>query len=311
VLTDRLPFVLPEFMRISWVSDTAREVWEPRLQRIRRAWAELEWLTVLSGFRHGAIIHLPFDDYVTTSRRWVDAGLYSVPLSERSAVLAVAVGSQAAVASIHEAWHGRDRKLCNSRDDRAIGKILNYPPCCISFFDRCWNGLGVTDTTWLMATGGETFSERDIEISGPAEANMILRPLGVRPVFHLPCTSTCSETVETARLIREIGRINGFESEMDWCNEILSWSAEWSALHGIAEIKTPILRIVTQTDATAKKLLIRHVGTTIPDEAGRGLSFPYRTIPPEVARCGGAVPVDLVLRPSSAGGSFTEAGYSP
>src|SRR5713226_571330 len=32
---DRLSFVLPDFTRHSWVGDKARQIWEPRLGRIR------------------------------------------------------------------------------------------------------------------------------------------------------------------------------------------------------------------------------------------------------------------------------------
>ena len=34
---DRLPHVLPDFTRVSWVSDRARAVWEPRVSRIGSA----------------------------------------------------------------------------------------------------------------------------------------------------------------------------------------------------------------------------------------------------------------------------------
>ena len=33
----RLAFSLPEFTRLAWVSDQAREVWEPRLARLGAA----------------------------------------------------------------------------------------------------------------------------------------------------------------------------------------------------------------------------------------------------------------------------------
>ncbi len=57
--------------------------------------------------------------------------------------------------------------------------------------------------------------------------------------------------------------------------EILSWPAEWSALHGIAEIKTPVLKVSTRTDATAKKYVVRRQGEKYPAEGARGLGFPY------------------------------------
>jgi hypothetical protein len=58
--------------------------------------------------------------------------------------------------------------------------------------------------------------------------------------------------------------------------EILSWPVEWSALHGIAEIKTPILKVSTYTDSTAKKHIVRFNGIRYPSEGIVGLRFPYK-----------------------------------
>jgi len=67
----------------------------------------------------------------------------------------------------------------------------------------------------------------------------------------------------------------GYEEEYDWLSNILSWPAEWSAMHGIAELKTPILKLCTPTDATSGKYVILWKGSTMPKEAAKGLGFPY------------------------------------
>ena len=45
----RLAFRLPDFTRYTWVSDLARNVWQPRIARIIVAWQEIEWLAVAAG----------------------------------------------------------------------------------------------------------------------------------------------------------------------------------------------------------------------------------------------------------------------
>jgi hypothetical protein len=79
-----------------------------------------------------------------------------------------------------------------------------------------------------------------------------------------------------ARRLLALGREIGFSEEMDWLVEILRWPVEWSALHGIAEIKSPVVKIITQTDATARKYVVRHAGDHYPEEGAHGLGFPYR-----------------------------------
>ncbi|MEL6431772.1 MAG: hypothetical protein AAFR54_21555, partial [Planctomycetota bacterium] len=46
--------------------------------------------------------------------------------------------------------------------------------------------------------------------------------------------------------------------------------------HGIAEIKSPVLKISTRTDATAHKHVVQLDGERFPEEGAQGLSFAYR-----------------------------------
>ena len=57
---------------------------------------------------------------------------------------------------------------------------------------------------------------------------------------------------------------------------MLSWPTEWSALHGIAEIVTPVLRVSTNTDLTGDKVVVQRQGTTYPAEGASGLRFPFQ-----------------------------------
>src|SRR5262249_56063041 len=73
-----------------------------------------------------------------------------------------------------------------------------------------------------------------------------------------------------------VGGESGSEEEMDWLLEVLDWPTEWSALHGIAEIRTPVLKIIPRTDATPHKYVVRWQGRNYPAEGAHGLGFPYR-----------------------------------
>jgi hypothetical protein len=83
-----------------------------------------------------------------------------------------------------------------------------------------------------------------------------------------------------AKKLIDIGRAAEYVDEMDWLPEILSWPIEWSALHRIAEIKTPVLKASARTDATPCRYTVRRQGDNYPLEGIRGLNFPYR-LPPQ------------------------------
>jgi SAM-dependent methyltransferase len=286
---DRLPHVLPDFTRISWVNDRAREIWQPRLARIGHAWAELEWGSVESGIRRCALTSVSSDQLVLRSADWAGRGLSMMPVAMSgtspgysSTSIAprvgepfeyrVAVGALADVAEL--------KRAIDAGDDGTMGRLLGFPECCIAFFRRTWVEEACVDTTWAMAANGGRVDDSgrsiEIEVDTPFQANILWRWMGPRAVPHLPCSFTCPATVAFADLLMAFGRERGYGTEKEWLEEILSWPVSWSALHGIAEVKTPVLKASTRTDATAHEFIVRRHGRRVPAEAAAGLSFPFR-----------------------------------
>lgn len=286
---ERLDFVLPDFTRLSWASGRARETWEPRLRRIGRAWFDLEWLSVAAGLRACGLKFASPEEFVAQAGEWAKHGLSGLPLkiqglapgpySSTAApaelgkpfVFRLVIAAPPDIIAFKTAW--------DDGDDERIGQLLGYPACCYRFYRRVWVDENLLDTTWPMALAGAALpnGDRCLEVSGPAEANILWRWMGVRAVPHLPCRFDCPETVALGQKLIALGRAKGYDREMDWLLEILSWPVEWSALHGIAEIKTPILKVSARTDATPVKYVVRRTGTAYPGEGAQGLAFPYRT----------------------------------
>lgn len=283
---ERLDFLLPDFTRIAWASDRARQVWEPRITRINEAWLRLEWLSVASGLRSCGLTVASPDTYLVWAGEWIERGLSALPLeiqaipggnpesrAEKSFVFRFLIATAPNVA--------RFRRALDTGDHPEIAKLLGCPPCCHAFFHEIWVDHGLTDTTWsaAWATATPSAGTRSIEIAGSPQANVLWRWIGMRAVPHLPCRFDCEPTVALGKDFETLGRQTGYEQEMDWLFEILSWPLEWSALHGIAEIRTPLLRISTRTDATGPKYSVRWLGSTYPEEGAQGLGFPYRNPP--------------------------------
>lgn len=287
---DRLAHVLPDFTRLSWVNDRARSVWEPRITRIGSAWAQIEWRSVECGIRRCALTSVPSDQLVLRSTEWAASGLSMMPLAMSgtspgyaSTSVAprvgepfeyrVAVGALADVAELKRAIDGGD--------DGTMGQLLGFPDCCIAFFRRTWVDEGCVDTTWAMAANGGSVDDSgrliEIDAATPFQANILWRWMGPRAVPHLPCSFSCQATVAFADTLMAFGRERGYSAEMEWLEEILSWPASWSALHGIAEVKTPVVKASTRTDATAHEFIVRRHGRSLPAEAAAGLGFPFRS----------------------------------
>jgi SAM-dependent methyltransferase len=285
---ERLPFVLSDFTRFMWVSDRAREVWAPRLQRITRAWLEIEWRAVVAGVRPCAITSVSPNGLVSDAARWIDHGLAALPLEMQgigttyaNTAIAVEPGRPFAFRTVVGRLDDLQafRAAWKVSDEATLGRLLGYPACCTAFFRRVWVEDAMVDTTWPMALAstGASNGIRTVVVSGAPEANILWRWMGARAVPHLPCRVDCQPTVDLARRFLDVGRDAGYREEMDWLLEILGWPVEWSALHGIAEIRTPILKVSTRTDATPCAYVVRRPGATYPDDGARGLRFPYAT----------------------------------
>lgn len=278
-MTTRLDFRLPAFTRRAWVSDHARAVWEPRFAEIARAWREIEWQTVAAGRRGCALLWLSHDELAALAPRLHTHGLRASTLQsslrpagekgDPTLVHRVAIGSRRALGVLRKAWL--------RGDDDEVGRSLGYPACCRAFFRKALVQERWLDPTWPRAA--RWGDGPVLEVAVEPELNLFLSSLGVRLVPHEPCSFNCPEARQVAEGFIATGRQAGFEAPLDRAAEALRWPVEWSALHGIAEIRTPIVKLSMRTDAVAEKRIVRHHGAGYPLEGAQGAGFPYALRP--------------------------------
>jgi hypothetical protein len=270
----RIDYRLKEFTRHDWSSTAIRSIWEQRIQRVCDAIGELEWISVREGVRACALRIVTPERMHSFGAMLARNGLTLAPLekmaigdwysSARSTPLQdgepfdywCVIGSSAAVDLLKSAH--------SSRDVEAVGNLLGYPSCCRTFFEEVRIRQHFVDTTWPMAQNTATkrnITPTHLEIPNACLCSILLRWLGLRLVFHLPCSFTCVSTVALATTFAQMGRSEGFHQEMDWLEEMLDWRVEWSAVYGLAEITTPIGTIHTVTDATAQVYRVSYRGT--------------------------------------------------
>ena len=284
----RLDFRLPDFTRYAWVSDPARAIWEPRINQVTNMLLELEWRAIAAGVRRCALRTVHPEQISSLTTTLSPFNIEIEPLQK----IALSKNYSASLQTPNEDepftyWAVLGRKADTEafkyayweNDQDAIGRLLGYPECCTRFFTEVWVNQGCVDTTWQMAhesLNRNLITSHEIEIPQVSSNNILLRWLGVRAVFHLPCRFDCEATQQLADNLADVARNAGFDEELAWLSEMLRWPVEWSALHGIAEIKTPVVKISTRTDATSQKYTVQYLGDTYPEKGIQGLTFPYK-----------------------------------
>lgn len=267
---NRLPFVLPDFTRVSWNSIELRKIWDPRFTKIKEAWDNVELnresslQTIMPELLPDLAIRANALDKIIIPLEKTGIGDYysstPAPIKNGRFQYKIVITNADKVSDWLKAW--------KIKDDGAIGHLLGFPSCCIDFFNRIWIDQKFVDTTWEMAL--KTWNPdlgvikeplvNTLQGSTTPENNILLRWLGLRLVSHLPCSFNCEDTKKIAEQNKETFRKLNYHDELEWLMELLSYPVEWSAKNGIAEIITPILRISSRTDATGDKYTVKLAG---------------------------------------------------
>jgi uncharacterized protein len=256
-----LDFALPTFHRIAWASRGAREVWTAPLQLAAAATTERAVAAAAAGVLPAALVVVPPYQAPGLLLRFLRAGRSARVLGE-CAPAAVAgstvhtraagdlwciVGESARVAAVHDAWE-RD-------DGRGVLAMLERPDCCNA---AALSHDPLRAPAWASVAGA----------AGEAPSgNYLLHRLGIAPTPHLPCGPACAESLRIASALNDDAALTA----------ILRWPMHWSALHGIAEVLTPVFRLVHDVLATAERAEVR-IGSLAdaPPETPTGVTFPFR-----------------------------------
>lgn len=252
--------------RISWVSERGREIWQPRLERIRTVIEEMTVRTApVSGGRCAvrlapesvlpSLADLAAKAGLATTilpREALPGGVCTRPGSEGAGVFLA--GAENAIAAAQMAWSSQDLPAFRAR--------LNLPSCCAA---HASDPVGV-----------DAFSSQErSESCPPGVAHPLLWPLGISILPVIPCRLDCLSADAAAQQWMEDAVAHGYATEVGWLRECFSWSLLWSELHGVAEVKTPLFKICFETASTVPKVLIHRGGITRAEGGAAGLSFPY------------------------------------
>jgi uncharacterized protein len=262
-------FRLPPFVRLAFVGQAQRATWASRMDAVRTALARLSVLAVVRQLVPVSLVSVPgaevFEIHNLAAANGLHARLLAGPKHEWREWMAI--GSESITANYLQAW--------NKGDAAALDELATIPACCQDSRTH-WRQAGFIDPVWPLAAAQAQTAEHEADVRGSPAMNFLLRPLGIDPLGYLPCAFSCEESQRLGSARIALGREAGMIQAIDWLEEMLDWPAEWSALHGIAELKTGIVKIAYNTDFTPEKVTVRYHGHTLATDGVRGLSFAYR-----------------------------------
>lgn len=238
--------------RLAWAGESQRRLWAPRLAAIRAALLDIEFDDVAAGRVATTALECAPVQIAPLTARLRSLDLAAIPLGAR--VETGPATEDAPVPHYRLALTRRDGidalvDALASGDLAASLRLAGYPDCC-----------GAALTTALAS--GERLplaihaagSARTSGGSRSSEACGLLQSLGLAAVPHIACSDRCaaSRTLGAARLAR--GRAAGHDAAMGWLAEALAWPMRYSRRNGIAELHTPVLRLLADAGSRQPRL---------------------------------------------------------
>jgi uncharacterized protein len=257
-------------VRISWVSEFAREKWEERLQKLS-AMMENMAVHTASALSEGCAVRLvPVASFPRLQEIAAERGLHAVMLPAEALPRGICTdatepipglflaGAEKPVAHAKAAWE--------SGNLEAFRALLALPSCCLQHARE-------------VADGSVATSDTTVDFPADIPAHTLLAPLGISALPIEPCRFDCPSAIEAAEQWLELAAARGYAAESGWLHECFSWAISWSELHGVTEVKTPLFRMCFQSASNTGRRLIRWTGSAAEVEgSAMGLSFPY--LPP-------------------------------
>lgn len=277
-------FNLDGFCRQIWLNKRAKEKWSSVLPEAASLLQSLEVESVVRGQRPCSWQTIGEEDHPRFQREWTSKGLVSAiirrvgqfqgftnqhyPVREGEPALVCCILSKSV--DDLEAF----RKAVVEEDDYAQGILLGYPECCCRFFRDVWL-KGYHDPIWQAALNSSVTCEDShyIRMRTHEFSNPVLRFLGIRLAFHIPCSFDCQKTIEIAKERLEMARETNPELA-EKIVQLLGMPASWDCYHGIAMVRTPMVYAVVPSCGSVERFVIDFEGDYIPPEAERGLVYP-------------------------------------
>lgn len=267
-------FNITPFTRIAWVSAEAKKVWEPAIQSCAAMVSDLEVDSVAAGHRPCAWRTIPREQLPEFSKQCAGVGLIVLPVRW--------VGSFPGNGFLHYTPEGDSQVYCiiartiqdakkfldafEAGDHEGQGKMLGFPECCRKAFAENWKA-GYFDPIWQSACADyplEMPTENRLrKIKAHPYSNPLLRYIGLRVGFHIPCSFNCDTTIRAGEHRLSIAKN---KDAVTILNHLLMMPMTAELYHGILQVRTPLFYLITYSVPTAEKYTIDVDGEFFPRE---------------------------------------------
>jgi len=261
--------------RVVWWDAETRDLWKPRLDRIRNAYHKTEFLYTKLGYRKVYVYHVRSQDFEKSYDLLRENNMIFYPMRRTAVYQGFSHHHPKpkegepffvyGVVSKKKNKYYAEKFIEYSKETEPnhyeIGKLLGYPECCLKFFDETWDKVSI-DPIYEAALNTQNCVVTDnnaVEVECSPYTNNMLRYFGIRIIPHLTHSFDCKRSIRMGKIWHQIMR-SVDEEAADWAYELLSSECTWDCYKGVAIIDTPYFRGVTNSDPVLNKKIVKNKG---------------------------------------------------
>ncbi len=254
-------FRMPRFLRVAWASERLRGEWQPRLRCAREALRRTRIQALSNRRLDGRIVDVSNTVIRRLTVELSAEGCAVVPLHRTDSNGTYLLARLDAIKRLDDALRLGDLF--------GFSVACGLPECCAHAHASrrlsTWSSVSATRDDSSQVDVAET-----LNVKLTITENIFLERLGLMLSPFLPCRSSCKHAqLHAAQALEYLSK-----EARDIISEVLAWSLRWSSLHGITELRLPVLRAIhDDVSYMEERVVLRHGES--PSGMPRGVVFPF------------------------------------
>lgn len=263
------------FLNICWTSEKNKKAWKFAIESLHSQALDLEIKTLVTGQRRCAWRSVHENALPDLVGEMLKLGLIVMPIRYTGIWSGFAHSSPALIPGQPKNVYCiitpkkedgfNFKKAFEKSDIPAQGYFLGYPKCCREAFAKNYQA-GIVDPIFQAAErtiknnigkqiNGDfaTKNKINLESLGHPLSNPMLRYIGLRVSFHIPCSFNCKDTIKNAEAATSLMH----PASAKLLKYLLSLPMEWSVNHGIGILKTQFFYVIFNSISTRRKWMVR------------------------------------------------------
>jgi hypothetical protein len=279
-----LDIKLHDISRLQYANLESRKIWSKKINKASRDSKRIKFNNLKSGKIKCLLWEVNYDKLDNVMKDLLFLGYVVTPLND----IDFLIKKKFKVLIANQENSIKFLNALEKQDFETLSQLTNIPKCCIKF--NIDNIKYSDDLIWFQAKNSlnSDLKKKEAIFEGKIDKHFIrlkygteeykiystFEKLGIGILNYRPCSFSCKESLIVAN--DYINNAKQDNVDVDNILDILKLPFEWDCLKGIANINTPVFKLVINSVTCYPNYVVQRESDYYPEEAPNGIKFPWR-----------------------------------